>query len=72
MEIKIGVQNTPRELLVETDAPASEIEATVAEALKNDEILKLTDHKGRTVLVPAGTISYIELGSPNQGTVGFR
>lgn len=72
MEIKIGVQNTSRELIIETDAAPSEIEATVADALAKQEILKLVDHKGRIVLVPSATISYIELGSPNQGTVGFR
>ena len=72
MEIKIGVQNTPRELIVETDADPSEIETLVNDALTKQELLKLVDHKGRTVLVPAATISYIELGSTNQGTVGFR
>lgn len=72
MEIKIGVQHSPRELVVETNADAAEVEKTIADALAKQEILKLVDHKGRTVLVPSSTISYIELGSPNQGTVGFR
>lgn len=72
MEIKIGVQNTPRELIVETDADPSEVETLVNDALTKQEMLKLVDHKGRTVLVPAATISYVELGSANQGTVGFR
>ncbi len=72
MEIKIGIQHSPRELTLETDAAPAEVEKAVADALAKQEVLKLTDTKGRTVLVPANTISYLELGSPNQGTVGFR
>ncbi len=72
MEIKIGVQNTPRELVIETSADVAEVEKAVSDALNKAEVLRLTDVKGRTILVPSSTISYVELGSPNQGTVGFR
>ena len=37
-----------------------------------DRVLRLADVKGRTVVVPADRITYVELGSPTSSTVGFR
>ena len=36
MEVKIGIQSVPRELVVETDTPADEIESQLASALSGD------------------------------------
>ena len=72
MEVKIGVQHAPRELVVETGESAEAIEKTVAEAVAGDGVLALTDSKGRRVLVPAGRISYVEIGGGVVGQVGFR
>jgi len=73
MEVKIGVQNVTRELTIDTDQPGEEIEATVAKTLSGDEqVITLTDTKGRKVIVPIAKLAYIELGSPTVGQVGFR
>lgn len=72
MEIKIGVQHAQRELVVETDATLEDVEKQVAEALADDGVLSLTDHRGRRVLVPAAKLSYVELGGGVSGQVGFR
>ncbi len=72
MEVKIGVQHAPRELVVETDTTADEVEARLNEALAGDTAFRLTDVKGRTVVVPATKIAYLELGVGSSGTVGFR
>jgi hypothetical protein len=73
MEVKIGVQNVTRELTIDTDQPGEDIEATVAKALAGDEqVITLTDTKGRKVIVPIAKLAYIELGSPTVGQVGFR
>jgi hypothetical protein len=73
MEVKIGVQNVTRELTIDTDQPGEDIEATVAKALSGDEqVITLTDTKGRKVIVPIAKLAYIELGSPTVGQVGFR
>ncbi len=37
MEVKIGIQSVPRELVVETDTPADEIERQLASALSGDQ-----------------------------------
>jgi hypothetical protein len=73
MEVKIGVQNVTRELVLDTDQTGEDIEATVAKALAGDEsVVALTDTKGRKVIVPTDKIAYVELGSPTSGQVGFR
>lgn len=73
MEVKIGVQNVNRELVIDSDQSGEDIEAAVAKALSGDDrILSLTDNKGRKVIVPTDKLAYIELGSPTIGQVGFR
>lgn len=71
MEITIGVQNQPRELLVESDQTVQEVTDAVTAALADGGVLTLVDHRGRTVLVPATAIGYVELGSETQRKVGF-
>lgn len=72
MEVKIGVQQAQRELVLDTDSTPDDIEARLAEALSNHGVLRLTDVKGRTVVVPADKVAYVELGSPTSSAVGFR
>lgn len=72
MEVKIGVQHAPRELVVETGESAESIEKLVADAVGSDGVLALTDTKGRRVMVPANRLSYVEIGTGVVGQVGFR
>lgn len=71
MEVKIGVQNANRELVLDTDQSGDDVEKAVGEALERG-LLSLTDSKGRRVLVPADKLAYVEIGSPSVGQVGFR
>lgn len=72
MEVKIGVQNAQRELVLDTDSTPEDIEARLVEALSGNGVLRLNDVKGRTVVVPADKVAYVELGSPTSSAVGFR
>ena len=72
MEVKIGVQQAQRELVLDTDSTPEDIESQLAEALAGSGVLRLNDVKGRTVVVVADKIAYLELGSPTSSTVGFR
>lgn len=72
MEVKIGVQNAQRELVLDTDSTPEDIETHFAEALSSGGLLRLADSRGRAVVVPADKIAYVELGSPTTSTVGFR
>ncbi len=72
MEVKIGVQHAPRELVIETEDSVETVEKMVAEAVASDGVVALTDTKGRRVLVPAARVSYVEIGGGVTGQVGFR
>ena len=73
MEVKIGVQQAQRELVVEVGESADEIEKLVGEALSSDGgVITLTDTKGRKVVVPGAKVAYVEIGTGVAGAVGFR
>lgn len=72
MDVKIGIQHSAREITLETDQTAESITAQVSEAVSSDGLLSLSDTKGRVVVVPGSKIAYVECGSTQVGTVGFR
>lgn len=72
MEVKIGVQHSPRELVVETDQTAETVEKMVADAVASDTVLSLTDSRGRKIVVAGSKIAYVEIGGGVSGMVGFR
>ncbi|MFI8101926.1 DUF3107 domain-containing protein [Streptomyces sp. NPDC101118] len=72
MEVKIGVQHAPREIVLESGLSAEELEAVVTDALTGkSQLLSLTDIKGRKVLVPTDRLSYVDIGEPTSRKVGF-
>ncbi|MER5909060.1 DUF3107 domain-containing protein [Streptomyces sp. NPDC001982] len=72
MEVKIGVQHAPREIVLESGQSAEDIERVVAEALAGKtQLLSLEDERGRKILVPADRLAYVELGEPTVRKVGF-
>ena len=72
MEVKIGVSDSPRDLVFNSAQTPDEVEALVKAALGNGgELLSLTDDKGRRILVQASKITYIEIGAADKGRVGF-
>jgi hypothetical protein len=73
VEVKIGIQSIPRELVVETDATAEEVERDLAAALAGDgkTVFALTTQKGGRVLVPADKIAFVEFSTDQARRVGF-
>jgi hypothetical protein len=73
MEVKIGVQNVNRELVLDASESADDVQKAVSSALADASgVLSLTDTKGRKVLVPVSKLAYVEIGTSSTGTVGFR
>lgn len=70
MEITIGIADSPRQLTLSTEESPESIEQQVTEALVGDS-LRLTDDKGRRVIVPAAKIAYVEIGPADSRRVGF-
>ncbi|WP_197287710.1 DUF3107 domain-containing protein [Streptomyces apocyni] len=72
MEVKIGVQHAPREIVIESGETPEQVEKAVSEALTGkSELLSLVDDHGRKVLVAADRLAYVELGEPTARKVGF-
>lgn len=71
MEIKIGIVDTPKEISVDSDESVEAITKAVQAALKDGTLLTLTDTRGRTFLVPAGKVGYVEIGPGSSRKVGF-
>jgi uncharacterized protein DUF3107 len=71
VEVKIGMQMAPRELVVETANSAQEIEQALTAALEGGGLFVLADDKGGTVLVPADKIAFVELGRAEPRRIGF-
>ena len=72
MEVKIGVADSPRELVFNSAQVPSEVEQLIADALNQDsKLLSLTDEKGRRFLVQTAKITYVEIGAADTRRVGF-
>jgi hypothetical protein len=71
VEVKIGIQMAPRELVIETTASAREVEQALTDALTDGKVFVLTADKGGTVLIPADKIAYVELDLTEPRRIGF-
>ena len=72
MEVKIGVSESPRELVFNSAQTPGEVEKLVTAALsKESDVLSLTDEKGRRFLVQTNKIAYVEIGAADVRRVGF-
>lgn len=71
MEVKIGIQSVPRELIVETKSSIEEVERALAAAVGENGVFTLGDDKGGRVLVPADKIAYLEISGNEPRRIGF-
>ncbi|MDG3008760.1 DUF3107 domain-containing protein [Rhodococcus sp. D2-41] len=73
MEVKIGVSDSPRELVINSGQTPEEVESAVRAALEGDRsgMLTLEDDKGRRYLVAAARVAYVEIGPSDSRRVGF-
>lgn len=72
MEVKIGITDSPRELVFASAQTPAEVEELVTAALdKNPSVLTLTDQRGRRFVINAAKVSYVEIGVADARRVGF-
>jgi hypothetical protein len=72
VEVKIGVQNVGRELVLESAQTPEQVSEAVAGALASENgLLSLVDEKGRRVVVPAAKLAYVEIAEAESRRVGF-
>lgn len=70
MQITVGIQNTNREVSIESGLSLDDATKAVEDALSGNSLV-LEDVKGRRVVVPSSAIAYVELGSDTVNPVGF-
>jgi Protein of unknown function (DUF3107) len=75
VDVRIGVTYSAKELDVEVPdgTTAEDLRKQIESALGDDDnVLWLTDRKGRQVGVPASKVAYVEIGSPHEERrIGF-
>jgi archaellum component FlaG (FlaF/FlaG flagellin family) len=71
VEVKIGIQNVGREIVLESALDADAVAKIVAEAVSKGSELRLTDEKGRQIIVPGNVLGYVEIGAEEVRRVGF-
>jgi hypothetical protein len=72
VEVKIGIQYAPRELVLDSAESPQAVEAAVLAAISSpDGVLSLVDERGRRVLVPVAKLAYVEIAEATSRQVGF-
>lgn len=72
MEVKVGITDSPRELVFTSTQTPTEVEDAVNAALREGSgLLSLSDEKGRRYLIQTAKIAYVEIGAADSRRVGF-
>lgn len=71
VEIRINVQNSTREIVLESNQTPEDVAKLINKAVDANEILTLVDEKGRQIIVPGDKIAFVEIGAQSAGRVGF-
>ncbi len=71
VEVRIGVQNVSREVVIESIQSPDEVAKAVTASIDKGAALALTDDKGRLLVVPAGALAYVQIGESEKRGVGF-
>jgi uncharacterized protein DUF3107 len=72
VEVRIGIQSVARELVVETDTPAEDLERDLSAALEKEHaVWAVKVQKGGKILVPADKLAYVEFVGAGARHVGF-
>lgn len=72
MDIKIGLAESPRELVVSSKSEQDDVVGQITHAIEsNQPTVTLEDSKGRKFVIRTDRISYVEVGQSASHTVGF-
>jgi hypothetical protein len=71
VEVKIGIRDIARDIVLESSQSPDSVATAVEQAVSTGSLLKLTDEKGRLVVVPGSLIGFVEIGAEESRRVGF-
>lgn len=62
IEIRIGVQDSPKEISLELEETSEDLVKRINAALASDEsLIWVTDRRGKQVGIPANKVTYVEI-----------
>ncbi len=70
-EVKIGIRDVAREVVLESELTPEAVSEAIDAAIAGQGLLKLTDDKGKLIIVPGQLIGYVEIGAPETRRIGF-
>lgn len=74
MEVRIGVHESQKEIVVELDkdVDADSIIVDIEKVVSSDDgMMWLTDRKGRRVGIPGSKVAYVEISVDSERSLGF-
>jgi uncharacterized protein DUF3107 len=72
VQVRVGVQLVPKELVVETKLSADEVQQALTDALDSPSgLFVLKDVRGGRIAIPAKHVGYLEIGEDENRQVGF-
>ncbi|HEU5158101.1 MAG TPA: DUF3107 domain-containing protein [Streptosporangiaceae bacterium] len=72
MQVRVGVQLVPKELVVETKQSADEVQQALGDALESPTgLFVLKDVRGGRIVIPAQHVGYLEIAEEENRQVGF-
>jgi hypothetical protein len=72
MEVRIGVKGAARELALDSNQSADDIQKAVDAALKDGTpTVTFTDDKGKRIVVASDKLAYVEIAESEGRRVGF-
>ena len=71
MEVKIGIRDVAREVVLESELTPEAVSEAIDAAIATQGLLRLTDDKGKLIIVPGQLIGYVEIGAPETRRIGF-
>lgn len=72
VDIRIGIINTARELVITTDTDVKDLEKAIADGLASEGgTIRFEDEKGHIFVVASRHLAYVELGVEKARKVGF-
>ena len=71
MEIKVGVKNINREVVVDSTDKPDQVREALTTALADDDVFVINGERGRTVYIPSSGIGYVEISEQSTRPVGF-
>jgi hypothetical protein len=72
VQVRVGVQLVPKELVVETKLTADEVQQELNDALESAAgLFVLKDTRGGRIVIPAKHVGYLEIGEDENRQVGF-